>query len=162
NYEQDYGMEFGMDDYAAGGIGGFGGMGGGFGGMGGSRPQLKLPDYMKMPNSIPAELRSHPDLVQMDLCGIIAMYDPVTSDEVEATDDGSTEEEFQDELEQTAETPEEAQAMAAEEAAEAAAAAASAAADGAAEAPAESTPTDGAAPQQPAPAEDGAEAPASE
>lgn len=157
------GMDAGYEDYMTedyGGGGMLGGFGmGGFGGMGGGpRATLKLPDYMKMPSSIPPELRSHPDLVQMDLCGIITMYNPITSDEVEVTDDGSTEEEFQDELEQTAETPEEAQAMEAKVAAEEAAAAAAAAAEGAA--------GDAAAAEQPAaPAQDGeapGEAPAAE
>jgi hypothetical protein len=151
---EDYGMDYGVDDYGGEGMGGFGGMGGGFGGMGmgmgASRQKLKLPDYMKLPSSIRAELRSHPDLVQMDLCGIITMYNPQTSADVEVTDDGSTEEDFQEALETSPETPEEAQAMEAEAAAAEAEAAAAAAAEGAETAPSDDAAGDDALPQ-PAP-----------
>jgi len=122
-YGGEYGGGYGEEEYG-GGVGDYGEMGGGFGfGMGGgaAAKPLKLPDYMKMPGSIPPELLSHPDLVQMDFCGIITMYNPVTDDSVEVIDDGSTSEDYEEQLEETPDTPEEAQALAAEEAATAAA-----------------------------------------
>jgi hypothetical protein len=119
----DYGEEgssYGGGSYGGGGYGG----GGGFGGFGmGAATALELPAYMKMATSIDPALRADPDLVQMDLCGIITMYNPQTDDSVDVVDDGSSEEDFTEALENSAATPEEA-------AAEAAAAAAAAAAEG--------------------------------
>ncbi len=97
-YEGDGGYGSG---YGAGGASGYGGMGGGYeggyggyGGMGGlgSAKLTPLPG-VPTPNPVDPALLANPDLVQLDLCGRITMYEPVTNDDLTPVADGSDPEE---------------------------------------------------------------------
>lgn len=150
---------FGGGGFGGGGFGGGAFGSGGFGGAGSAANSVKLPAYMKMPASIDPALRAHPDLVQVDFCGIITLYNPVTDSSVDIVDDGSTDADFAEALEESPETPEEAAAMAAEEAANEAANPAPPTPAG--EAPATDTPASD-APAADAPASDSAPPPAAD
>ncbi len=95
--------------------GGFGGRGGGFGGGG----SFEFPISMQGPVDVDPNWFAHPDLVQVDFCGIITMYNPQTDDTVAPTSDGSSAEETPDAI---AEREADLQAAAEEEAAAAEAA----------------------------------------
>ncbi|MBX3437624.1 MAG: hypothetical protein KF861_09050, partial [Planctomycetaceae bacterium] len=73
------------------GLGGFGGRGGMRGGMGGMRGGgTTLPISMRGPSMIDPNWFANPDLVQVDFCGIITMYNPQTDDTVVPESDGSS------------------------------------------------------------------------
>src|SRR5690606_19692349 len=87
------------DDDTGGFLGGsFGGSRGSRGGMGGRG--VVLPLNMQGPAQIDPNWFADPDLVQVDFCGIITMYNPQTDDTVVPTADGSSEDATPEALEQ--------------------------------------------------------------
>lgn len=85
-----------MEDYDEDSFGGYtfggsaySGMLGSMGAAGAKLDPLPVPT----PNPVDENLLSHPDLVQVDFCGRITMYKPMTSDDLIPESDGSTPEE---------------------------------------------------------------------
>lgn len=136
-----------------------GGLGSAFGrgAMGGGASAVRLPYSMQGPYQHDPNWFANPDLVQVDFCGIITMYNPQTDDTVVPESDGSSAEDTPEAIAEREAAQEKlaAEAAAAEEAA--AAAQAAAATEGAAGEAAESDPaaaaeTDAAAPSGAEPA----------